>query len=95
MKNILMYIYKIMKWLLLFMLFTIFTILTFYLIDKMVRAIRGLISVGFLGTFLLPGKTPTDVYLAMGVLVIGSTLALMLSQGICHFLNKKMVQVWE
>lgn len=31
----------------------------------------------------------------MGVLVIGSTLALMLSQGICHFLNKKMVQVWE
>lgn len=54
-----------MKWLLLFMLFTIFTILTFYLIDKMVRGIRGLISVGFLGTLLLSGKTPIDVYLEL------------------------------
>ena len=26
--------------------------------------------------------------------MIDSTLSLMLSQGICHFLNKKMVQAW-
>lgn len=83
-----------MKWLLLFMLFTIFTILTFYLIDKLVRVIRELISIGFLGTFLLAEKTSICIYLAMGVLVIDSILSLVLSQGICHFLNKKMIQAW-
>lgn len=51
-----------MKWLLLFMLFIIFTILTFYLIDELVRAIRGLISIGFLGTFLLAEKTSIGIW---------------------------------